>query len=60
MEHRMDVLYSCRCCGRTETLIFLEPVGVDMVRSDTIPPGWRVFPNGVVLCKECLEGQENE
>lgn len=54
-KHEMHVVYSCRRCGKTEMLILLEQVNVDLIRQYVTPPDWHVFADGLVLCHECLE-----
>ena len=58
-KHEMHVVFTCRRCGKTETLIFLEPVDVSHIREHVVPPGWG-HKDGKLVCKECLEVQENE
>lgn len=53
-KHEMHVEFTCRRCGKTETLIFLEPVNVDLIRQYVTPPDWG-FADGGFVCKECLE-----
>ena len=55
MKSEMHVEFVCHWCGKTETLIFLEPVNVDLIRQYVTPPDWHVFADGLVLCRECLE-----
>ena len=57
-KHDMHVVYTCCRCGKTETLIFLEPVDVDKVWARVTPPVWG-FVGGGYVCKECLEVQNN-
>ena len=54
MKYEMHVDYTCHLCGKTEQWIFLEPVDVDEVKQNKIPPGWG-FSDGGCVCKECLE-----
>ena len=59
MKHEMHVEFTCCRCGKTETLIFLEPVDVDKIRAHVLPPDWG-HKDGKLVCKECLEVQNDE
>ena len=53
-KHEMHVEFTCHWCGKTETLVFLEPVDIDKIRMHVTPPDWG-FVDGGMVCKECLE-----